>query len=73
MKCTTCHKDINEGDVIHVAHEYSNDDLDFPFCSYECLGRYFCNYEEQVSKDLIDFCNNYDGDKYEALHKWIYG
>lgn len=72
MKCTKCHKDINEGDTVYVTHEYE-DDLDFPFCSYECLGRYFCNYEDRVSKEFLDFCSNYDGDEEEAIHEWIYG
>lgn len=71
MKCTRCHKDINEGDTLYVASENSGD-IELPFCSYECLGRHFCNYEEQVSKELIDFCNKSD-DPDEALHKWIYG
>lgn len=73
MKCTRCYKDISEGETVYIAHKYSNDDLDFPFCSYECIGRYFCNYEEQLSKELIDFCSNYDSCKEEALHEWIYG
>lgn len=77
MNCTRCHKEISEGKTVYVAPEYPgvfdySCERDLPFCSYECLGRYFCNYEEQVSKELIDFCDKAD-DKDEALHEWIYG
>lgn len=71
MNCTRCHKEINEGEIVYVSHEYS-DDLDFPFCSYECLGRYFCNAKATVSEELIDLYNKAD-DKEEALTEWIYG
>lgn len=73
MNCTRCHKPMFAGETVYAAREFE-DDLILPFCSYECIGMYFCFVTTEITEDLVEECdkagNNQDRIS-DAFGNWI--